>query len=70
MENNVICGCFNITLKDMKNGISDGINSFEEFQEKTGIGTGCPPCLENNKLLFKKILDQYSLSLIDEILVL
>lgn len=70
MENKVICGCYNITLNDMKTAISEGTQSFEKFQEKTEIGTGCPPCLENNKELFENLYVQYRVTLLDKILVL
>lgn len=70
MGNKVICGCFNVTLMDMEDAIGNGIESFKVFQDETGIGTGCPPCLESNESLFNKILDHYHLSLIKDILVL
>ena len=70
MENKVICECFNVTLSDMEDAISNGIESFKVFQDNTEIGTGCPPCLKSNELLFNKKLDHYRLSLINDILVL
>lgn len=70
MDNKIICGCFNITLYDLEDQITKGTNSFKEFQEKTGVGTGCPPCLAKNKILFDKMLNQYQLSLLIDILVL
>ena len=70
MSNKVICGCFNVTLSDMEDAIGNGTKSFKEFQDITGIGTGCSPCMESNESLFNKILDHYHLSLIKDILVL
>lgn len=70
MRNEVICGCFNVTKGDLEDGILNGDSTFEDFQEKTSIGTGCPPCLEKNQILFKEKLEQHRLSLIDKIIVL
>ena len=70
MKENIICGCNNITLQDLEDGITNGLTEFAEFQEKTGIGTGCPSCLTKNELLFEKILQEYRLSLLEKILVL
>ncbi|MCF7927228.1 MAG: (2Fe-2S)-binding protein [Candidatus Izimaplasma sp.] len=58
MENKVICGCHNITLKDIKKHIDSGVKTFEKLQEKTNIGKNCPPCQSSNKLLFMKLLDK------------
>lgn len=56
MEDKVLCCCHNVTLKDVKKKISDGINTFSELQEMTGIGTDCPPCKEDNEKLFNTLI--------------
>jgi len=58
MEKEVLCCCHNVTLDEVKDQIKLGVNSFEELQEKTKIGTDCPPCKEKNEELFKKLLDK------------
>lgn len=58
MENKVLCECHNVTLEDVKEQIKLGVNSFEELQRKTNIGTDCPPCSENNSKLFKNLLNE------------
>ncbi len=63
MENKEICCCFNVTLKDMEDAVSNGTKSFKDFQDETGIGTGCPPCLESNEELFNKMTVEHKASL-------
>jgi NAD(P)H-nitrite reductase large subunit len=55
-ENQVVCGCFNLTVKDLENAIKNGANSFEEVQAVTKVGTGCGNCIEGNKALVAQLL--------------
>ena len=56
MEEEVLCCCHNVTLKDVKKQIDLGVNSFKQLQEVTKIGTDCPPCTESNEKLFNELL--------------
>lgn len=58
MEDKVLCCCNNVTLNDVKEEIKNGVKTFEELQVKTGIGTDCPPCKEENEKLFKTLLEE------------
>lgn len=58
MENKVLCGCHNVTLKDVQEQIKQGITEFEALQKITNIGTDCPPCKEQNERLFIILLDE------------
>ncbi len=58
MENKVLCCCHNVTLEDVKKHISEGVSTFDELQEKTKIGTDCPPCKEENLEIFKTLLQE------------
>lgn len=58
MEKEILCCCHNVTLEEVKKQIKLGINSFEDLQAKTKIGTDCPPCKENNEKLFNKLLEK------------
>lgn len=58
MEKEVLCCCHDVTLEDVKEKIKLGINSFEDLQKITKIGTDCPPCKEKNEKLFKVLLDK------------
>lgn len=51
-ENQVICGCMNVTVQDMVNAIKKGARSFEDVQAVTKVGTGCGNCVESNRALF------------------
>ena len=55
-ENQVICGCFKVTVQDLNNAIINGAKSFEEVQAITKVGTGCGKCVESNKLLVTQLL--------------
>ncbi len=52
----VICGCMNVTEKDIMNAINKGANSFEEVQVATKVGTGCGNCVAGNKKLVDEVL--------------
>jgi bacterioferritin-associated ferredoxin len=56
MEDKILCGCHNVSLKDVKDAIKKGINSFEELQDITNIGTSCEPCKTSNKAIFEELL--------------
>ncbi|PAT01321.1 (2Fe-2S)-binding protein [Candidatus Izimaplasma bacterium ZiA1] len=56
MEDKVICCCHNVKLSDIENNIKDGVKTFEELQEKTNIGTDCPPCKDSSEKLFNSLL--------------
>ena len=55
-ENQVVCGCFKVTVQDLVNAIKDGAISFEEVQAATKVGTGCGNCVESNKELVAQLL--------------
>ena len=55
-ENQVVCGCFKLTVQDLANAIKNGAKSFEEVQAATKVGTGCGGCVEGNKKLVAQLL--------------
>lgn len=55
-DNTVVCGCFNITVEDIKNAINDGVTTYEALQEMTNISTECPGCKEETLPLFLSLL--------------
>lgn len=55
-ENQIVCGCFKVTVQDLKNAIENGAKSFEEVQAITKVGTGCGNCVESNKVLVAQLL--------------
>jgi len=58
MEKEMLCGCHNVSLEDVKKQLKLGVTSFEELQEITKIGTDCPPCKEQNEALFHTLINQ------------
>lgn len=55
-ENQVVCGCFNVTVNDLVKAIKNGANSFQEVQLATKVGTGCGNCVDSNKALVAQLL--------------
>ncbi len=45
-EAKVICHCQNVTDRDIEEFVKNGGKTFEELQEKTGLGTVCGGCVE------------------------
>ena len=55
-ENQVVCGCFKVTVQDLVKAIKNGAKSFEEVQAITKVGTGCGKCVDSNKTLINELL--------------
>jgi len=55
-ENQIVCGCFKVTVQDLNNAIKKGAKSFKEVQAITKVGTGCGNCVESNKVLVDQLL--------------
>ena len=55
-ENQIVCGCFKVTVQDIVKAIQNGAKSFEEVQAATKVGTGCGNCVESNKILVAQLL--------------
>ena len=55
-ENQVVCGCFKVTVQDLVKAIKNGAKSFEEVQAVTKVGTGCGNCVDSNKALVAQLL--------------
>ncbi len=60
-NNNIVCGCFNVTESDIKNAIDKGAKSFKEVQDMTKVGTGCGSCVSSNEELVNGLLMQKKL---------
>jgi len=55
-ENQIVCGCYKVTVQDLNNAIKNGAKTFEEVQAITKVGTGCGNCIESNKALVAQLL--------------
>ena len=57
MDNDeVVCGCLNLTVQDIKNAIENGAKSYEEVEEATQVGTVCGQCIDDVKALVDELL--------------
>ena len=52
----VVCGCLNLTVQDIKNAIENGAKSYEEVEEATSVGTACGQCIDDVKALVDELL--------------
>jgi NAD(P)H-nitrite reductase large subunit len=55
-ENQVVCGCFKVSVQDLVKAIKNGAKSFEEVQAITKVGTGCGNCVVSNRALVAQLL--------------
>jgi bacterioferritin-associated ferredoxin len=55
-DDKIVCGCINVTVKDLKDAIANGAKSFEEVQSVTKVGTGCGNCVDGVKVLVDELL--------------
>lgn len=52
----VVWGCFNVTVGDLKKSIENGAKSFVEVQEDTSVAKGCKRCTDSVKELVENML--------------
>lgn len=55
-NNQFVCKCLKVREQDLINAIKNGAKSFEEVQVVTKVGTGCGKCIDANKALVAKLL--------------
>jgi bacterioferritin-associated ferredoxin len=53
----VVCTCINVTVRDLKEAIKNGAKSFEQVQAATKVGTGCTGCVDSVKVLVDELLE-------------
>lgn len=54
----IVCTCMNVTVKDIKDAIAAGADSFAKVQEKTGIASVCGVCIDDAELIVKELLNR------------
>jgi len=57
----IICECNNVSVKDMKEQMKNGITTFEQLQEVTKIGLYCPPCADKSRTIFARLKEDKNL---------
>lgn len=55
-DKKIVCGCFNVTVGDLKITIDNGAESFEEIQEITSVAKGCKKCTDSVKELISSMV--------------
>lgn len=51
----VVCMCMNVTVKDIKDAILAGDETFQEMQDRTGLGTVCGVCIDEGETIFTQL---------------
>lgn len=54
-DDTIICACMSVSVKDMKDAILAGDATFQEMQDRTGLGTVCGVCTEEAEALFTQL---------------
>jgi bacterioferritin-associated ferredoxin len=54
----MICPCYKVTKKDIKEAVKDGATCFKEIKQATKVGKGCGKCKKKAKKISKKILQK------------
>ncbi|MBD7912569.1 MULTISPECIES: (2Fe-2S)-binding protein [Clostridium] len=55
-DNDMICNCMGLTVRDIKDAIDNGAKSFDDVQEATQVATGCGACEESVRELVDELL--------------
>ncbi|AGX44742.1 (2Fe-2S)-binding protein [Clostridium saccharobutylicum] len=57
-DDEIVCNCMSVTVKDIKDAIANGAKSFEDVQSATGAGTACGGCVDDVQSLVNKLLEK------------
>lgn len=57
-DDEIICTCLGVSVKDIKEAIASGCQNFAQVQEKTGAGTICGVCSDEVEALVEQLLNQ------------
>lgn len=55
LDNKIICDCYHITFKDIKDALENGAQTFDEVSEMTMAGQGCGHCQANVAKIIKNL---------------
>lgn len=57
MDNNKkVCGCFNVTVQDLRDAEAKGCKTVEEIVKETRTGTACGRCKQKAETTIIKVL--------------
>lgn len=56
MKEKMICPCCRVTVKDLKNAVKNGADSFKAVKKETKVGCRCGKCRKKAKKTVKKLL--------------
>lgn len=57
-DQEIICICMSVSVKDIKKAIEEGASTFQEIQDKTGAGTVCGVCNEDLMSTVTQLLNE------------
>lgn len=56
-DEEIVCNCTSVTVRDIKDAIENGAKSFEEVQEATHVSTVCGGCEDDVRALVEELLE-------------
>lgn len=57
-DDTIVCTCMNVSVKDIKEAILAGDETFADLQDRTGLGTVCGICLDEGEAIFTQLKDE------------
>ena len=52
----IVCACLGITYGEIEDAVKDGGLTYEELEERTGVGTICGLCVDSVKEMLEGLL--------------
>lgn len=54
-DDDIICTCYDVTVKDIKDAYANGAKTLEEIEEATKAGTLCGACISDIESLLDSL---------------
>jgi bacterioferritin-associated ferredoxin len=58
MNNRLVCECYNIWVKDIKEALDSGQNSFEDLEKSMKLGVMCSACIGDAKKVIAQLKEE------------
>lgn len=57
-EDDIVCTCMSVSVKDIQKAIEAGARTFQEVQDITGVGTVCGVCTDDAEMVVQQLLNK------------
>ena len=55
-DDDILCTCYDVTVKDIKEAVNNGATTLDEVQEATQAGTLCGACINDLEDLVNELV--------------